>query len=104
MIDCQDEKDEDKCRNRLIHYDNDYSRNVLVERGKDGTLKFGGTVNIEIVLKNIRSVDTAQMHFTSNFVLWLKWTDPRLTFWNLKKTDNMNRLDAPGIWTPSILF
>ena len=106
MIDCRDGKDELECQDRLIELEHGYDQNLLLDwDDTDGTRKFGGTVFIEISLKRIQSVDTAQMHFTSNFELWLRWKDPRIKYWNLKTVSSMNRLHPKSfttVWTPSM--
>ena len=46
---------------------------------------------------------TFQMYFSLRFVLWLKWSDDRLTYENLWKNEVSND-KAARLWTPLIVF
>ena len=43
------------------------------------------------------------MYFSLRFVLWLKWSDDRLTYENLWKNEVSND-KAAKLWTPLIVF
>ena len=47
------------------------------------------------------------LFFRTQFELFLKWKDPRITFWNLKFDQELNTLvseEASSIWTPIMVL
>ena len=58
-------------------------------------------------MKSVLDIKEVKSTFNVQFVLSLKWKDPRITYQNLKEEDFMNKINLDEfekIWRPVILF
>ena len=63
------------------------------------------TVNVSILA--FPEIDTLELSYTSDFILLIKWIDPRLVFYNLRDQYDMNALSKSiqaKIWAPALSF
>ena len=64
-------------------------------------------VTLSMVIKNILDIKEVQQRLSLKFRLEAKWLDGRLSFFNLKMDEEMNKLlskERNMIWVPRILF
>ena len=58
-------------------------------------------------MKSVLDIKEVKSTFNVQFVLSLKWRDPRITYQNLKEEDFLNKINLnefEKIWRPVILF
>ena len=63
------------------------------------------TVNVSILA--FPEIDTLELSYTSDFILLIKWIDPRLVFYNLRDQYDMNALSKSiqgKIWATALSF
>ena len=79
--------------------------NRLLEPSKKmGNQAATATVHLSTLIVSIRNIDPLTTHFTANFLLWLTWNDPRLSFFDLHENRELNKIGMDSIqeiWTPS---
>ena len=64
-------------------------------------------VKIRIELLEVLEIGEIKMLLSTQFKLYMQWSDPRLTYYNLKDNQILNSLVADErqrIWTPSLIF
>ena len=62
-------------------------------------------VSVEIL--SLPKIDTLALTFTADFYLQMRWVDPRLTFYDLRGTAELNSLSSAvqtKIWSPKLGF
>jgi len=100
-IDCPDNSDEVNCD--ILELGNDY-RGELFPRELDNSAL---TVYVNVSILAFPKIDTLELFFTADFVLSLRWYDPRLQFSDLGAATYLNSLDKSTqrqIWSPSLGF
>ena len=99
--DCIDISDEKNCR--IVSLD---EQRYLKD---DPPTKEGRKANVTLsmIIKNILDIKEVQSKLSLKFRLEAKWLDGRLSFFNLKLDEEMNKLfsrERDMIWVPRILF
>ncbi|XP_023331567.1 uncharacterized protein LOC111703755 [Eurytemora carolleeae] len=98
-IDCKDGSDEEDCK--LLAINDDY-RGELFPREKDN---FALRVFLNVSILSFPKIDSLELFFTADFVLSMRWHDPRLKFTDLREDTYLNKLSSntqARIWSPSI--
>ena len=52
-------------------------------------------------------IDTLELYYTADFVLTMRWRDPRLEWYDLRGATDLNTLnreDQSRIWSPTLSF
>ena len=65
------------------------------------------TVHLDISIIALYHIDTAEMKFTADFALSLRWSDFRIGLQNLNKRTLLNTLseeDVDSLWKPQLTF
>ena len=101
-IDCFDKSDEMDCE--IILEDVSYNKRISPPAAENMDTN---DVHISVDILRILKVDEIEEGFEVKFNLYATWKDPRLTYLNLKRNENLNVLDhddKKSIWTPVIIF
>ena len=101
-MDCEDKSDEKDCGRAVI--DSSYNKAMTPPPLKNST-KVG--VELSVVLQAILNLDEIGGIMYIKYVLLSKWTDPGLTFHNLKRDGNRNLLtesEWSRMWVPRVIF
>jgi len=101
VVDCPDSSDEKDCR--LLKIEDAY-RSELFPRAVDGGAI---TVMINISILAFPKIDTLNLYYTADFVMSMRWVDPRLTYYDLRGRTDLNSLSKTMqtlIWTPTLGF
>jgi len=99
--DCPDGSDEKDCD--ILEVASDYRNELFPITLSGDALEVG--VNVSILA--FPDISTLDMSFLADFVLLMRWVDPRLQFYNLVETYELNGLSVSiqeQIWTPSFGF
>ena len=98
---CPDASDEKHCD--VLHIASDY-RQELFPIMEDGQPL---DVNINVTILAFPEIDTLKLSFLADFILLMRWIDPRLQYYNLLDVDTLNSLSKEvqkNIWTPALNF
>ena len=49
-------------------------------------------VNVNVTILAFPEINTLQLSFIADFILLMRWADPRLEFLNLREEDTLNKL------------
>jgi hypothetical protein len=101
-VDCGDTSDERDCRIAVLLPAYNKEMNPPPLEG-DSQVK----VLLALDIKEVLTVDELSQIFYLKYVLSAVWTDPGLTYHNLKKNANQNllsELEKSSIWTPKVIF
>ena len=101
MTDCPDLSDEKDCD--LLRLDDDY-KNELFPRSPDNNALY---IFVSVEILALPKIDTLGLTFTADFDLNMRWVDPRLTFYDLRGTPELNSLSKhvqSKIWSPRLAF
>lgn len=99
--DCPDSSDEKDCD--ILEIPHDY-RNELFPITTSGEPL---SVSLNVTILAFPEITTLELSYVADFVLLMRWVDPRLEFNNLRETVELNSLSLKtqlGIWTPSLSF
>ena len=88
VTDCPDLSDEKDCD--LLRIDPDYKNELFPRSPDNGALPI--FVSVEIL--SLPKIDTLALTFTADFYLQMRWVDPRLTFYDLRGTAELNSLST----------
>jgi len=101
VVDCPDKSDEKDCD--ILRLDEDY-RGELFPRELDNSAL---VVYINISILAFPKIDTLDLFYTADFVLSMRWRDPRLVWYDLRGATDLNSLDKQKqtkIWSPELSF
>lgn len=101
QVDCPDSSDEKNCD--VLQVPDDYRSQIFPIMSDGNALLV--TVNVSILA--FPEIDTLELSYTSDFILLIKWIDPRLVFYNLRDQYDMNALSKSiqaKIWAPALSF
>ena len=99
--DCPDGSDEKLCD--ILEVAFDYRKELFPITLTGDPLMV--TINVSIIA--FPEISTLDMSFLSDFVLLMRWIDPRLKFFNLVEAYELNSLSLrvqKKVWTPSLSF
>ena len=102
-LDCEDVSDEKQCQIISIDPKKYLKGKPPPPIGNEERVD----INVEVHLLKILEVGEVAALFRTQFELFLKWKDPRITFWNLKHNLNLNTLvtkEKALIWTPVMVL
>jgi hypothetical protein len=99
--DCSDASDEADCS--ILDIGEDY------RSGSFPILKSGGPVpvKINVTILSFAEINTVALGITVDFILLMKWSDPRLIFANLLDLVDLNSLSEQNmnqLWVPTLSF
>jgi len=98
---CPDGSDEEDCD--ILVVPGDY-RNELFPITETGEPL---EVNINVTILAFPEINTLQLSFLADFILLMRWADPRLEFLNLREQDDLNTLGKSvqqKVWAPALSF
>lgn len=101
MDDCPDGSDERNCD--ILHVPKDYRNELFPITISGDPLR----VSINVSILAFPDISTLDMSFLTDFVLLMRWVDPRLKFYNLVEAYELNSLSESlqkQIWTPALSF
>jgi len=101
VVDCPDKSDEKNCD--ILRLNEDY-RGELFPREIDNSAL---TVFINVSILAFPKIDTLELYYTADFVLSMRWRDPRLVWYDLRGATDLNSLDKETqtkIWSPELSF
>lgn len=101
VVDCPDKSDEANCD--ILRVNSDY-RSELFPRNSDNTVL---KVYINVSILAFPEINTLELYYTADFVLSMRWHDPRLEWFDLRGATDLNSLDKQKqqmIWSPSLSF
>ena len=104
LPDCRDKSDENNCK--ILTVESSYNMRVPPITSADGTFK-PVSVNVDIALNKIVSIDEVNHKIEFQFEISLKWRENRATYLNLKETQAMNPListDIGALWLPYVIY
>lgn len=98
---CPDGSDEKDCD--ILSLDDDYRSEIfpITETGEPVN------VALNVTILAFPLISTLELSFLADFVLLMKWADPRLVFANLRDKIELNSLSLKlqtSIWTPTLSF
>ena len=102
-FDCPDKSDEQNCTYLVLGAD--YQKELMprtVEMRDEPVVVY---INVSIL--TLRSIDTAQMQFTADFFLSLRWHDLRVVLQDLSSIALLNTLSegiVSNLWKPQLTF
>ncbi len=102
MVQCADKSDELNCS--YLSVGHDYSKQLMPSKphSEDPVVVF---INVSIVA--LPYIDTAQLKFTADYYLNLRWYDLRVDLKDLNRISLLNVLsedDVSKIWKPQLTF
>lgn len=99
--DCPDASDERDCN--ILTIPKGYKSEIFpISATGDPIL-----VTSNITILSFPKINTLDLSYTVDFILLLKWADPRLQFENLRDVSELNSLSSQlieSIWTPTLSF
>lgn len=98
---CPDGSDEEDCDTLIVP--GDYRMEVFPITESGDPLE----VNVNVTILAFPEIHTVELSFMSDFVLLMRWVDPRLEFFNLRDQDELNSLGKTvqsQIWAPALNF
>lgn len=101
VVDCPDKSDEANCD--ILRLDSDY-RSELFPREEDNSVLY---VYVNISILAFPKINTLELFYTADFILSMRWHDPRLVWYDLRGATDLNTLDKEkqkAIWSPSLSF
>ena len=99
--DCPDGSDENDCN--IMTVSDDYRSEIFPITATGDPLD----VSMNVTILAFPLISTLELSFLADFVLLMKWADPRLKFANLRDTAEFNSLSLNlqlNIWTPKLSF
>jgi len=99
--DCPDGSDEKDCD--ILEIASDYRSELFPITGSGDPLD----VNVNVSILAFPDISTLDMSYLADFVLLMRWIDPRLNFYNLVENFELNTLSVSlqnQIWVPSLSF
>jgi len=99
--DCPDGSDEEDCD--ILSIASDYRNELFPITASGEPLE----VRVNVTILAFPEISTLDMSYLSDFLLLMRWIDPRLQFYNLVDTYELNTLSTSlqqQIWVPSFSF
>ena len=99
--DCPDASDEKDCD--VLYFPSDYRSELFPITASGDPVSV--TLNVSILA--FPEISTLEMSFLCDYVLLMRWVDPRLQFYNLVDTYALNSLSASKqsqLWVPTLGF
>ena len=101
---CPDRSDEANCD--IISVDDSYLTYYPAPPVKgEGNNK--SDIFLSVALKSVLDIKEVESNINVQFVLSLRWKDPRITYRNLKEEDFLNKINLDEfekIWRPVVVF
>ena len=100
-MDCEDFSDEKNCSYISL------APGYMKESAPRRFLKEPVVVHLNISMIALFQIDNAEMKFTADFILSLRWRDFRVTFLNLNEFTLLNTLseeEVESLWKPQLTF
>lgn len=101
MENCPDGSDEKHCD--ILKVPSDYRQEIFPITENGDPLQ----VNINVTILAFPSINTLELSFVADFILLMRWVDPRLEYNNLRDADTLNSLGKEvqsKIWVPALSF
>jgi len=98
---CPDGSDEENCD--ILRVPSDYRQEIFPITESGDPLE----VNINVTILAFPEINTLELSFISDFILLMRWADPRLEYFNLRDVDTLNSLSKEvqsKIWAPALSF
>jgi len=98
---CPDASDERDCDMLIVP--RDYRREIFPITESGDPLE----VNVNVSILAFPDINTVELSFVADFILLMRWVDPRLNFLNLRNRDALNSLSKTvqtQVWAPVLNF
>ena len=98
---CPDGSDEEDCD--ILVVPGDYRQELFPIKLTGDPL----AVNLNVTILAFPDINTLELSFAADFILLMRWADPRLEFLNLRDQDDLNTLGEKvqkKLWAPTLNF